>query len=185
MSSLYSIGATNQLADALENAGFNAGDFTKLTQFKNLSGIKDVLNGKASITYPEHFIDCDAEPLIPEGCNLVEHKKGGRWEWNPNIHFYLSEKQKKNESSVGNDLQKELANQPVLNANVLDYLLAHPELIPEKWKGKVIFFWGTIYRTSSGRLCVRGLRWNGSEWRRNYDWLDDGFGSNRPAALAS
>jgi len=39
-----------------------------------------------------------------------------------------------------------------MNANVLDYLLAHPELIPEDWKNKYVFFWGTIYRYSSGGL---------------------------------
>jgi len=49
MSILYSIGAMNQLADSLESAGFTADDVTKLKQSKNLSGIKDVLNGKAEI----------------------------------------------------------------------------------------------------------------------------------------
>ena len=72
-----------------------------------------------------------------------------------------------------------------MNANILDYLLAHPELIPEEWKGKYIFFWGTIYRLSDGRLCVRYLIWNGSEWDWSYDWLDDDFNSDSPAALAS
>lgn len=49
MSNLFSIGAMNQLGDALENAGFTTEDITKLKQFKNLSGVKDVLNGKAEI----------------------------------------------------------------------------------------------------------------------------------------
>lgn len=49
MSNLYSIGAMNQLGDALENADFTTEEVTKLKQFKNLSGIKDVLNGKAEI----------------------------------------------------------------------------------------------------------------------------------------
>lgn len=53
MSALYSIGATNQLADALENAGFTPGDVTKLTQFKELEAIKSVINGQASIFFPE------------------------------------------------------------------------------------------------------------------------------------
>lgn len=47
--STYSIGSLNQLGDSLENAGWTAEDVTKLKQFKNLSGIKDVLNGKAEI----------------------------------------------------------------------------------------------------------------------------------------
>ena len=48
MSTLYSIGATNQLADALENAGFTPGDVTKLTQFKDLKGFKAILNHKTN-----------------------------------------------------------------------------------------------------------------------------------------
>jgi hypothetical protein len=52
MSTNFSIGAMNQLGDALEKAGFTADDLTKLKQFSNLKGVRDVLNGKAEITYP-------------------------------------------------------------------------------------------------------------------------------------
>ncbi|MCX6795301.1 MAG: hypothetical protein NT165_01020 [Candidatus Falkowbacteria bacterium] len=183
--STFTIGAMNQLGDALENAGFSAEEVTKLKQFNNLKGIRDILNGRAEIKYPEHLIDCDSAPFVPEGFTLVSHKKGGMWKWNPSVPFYLSKKQKKGGYSVGTDLQKELEGQPVLNANVLDYLLAHPELIPESWKGKAIFFWGTIYRDSSGSLCVRYLRWSGSEWGWIYYYLGLDFYGNDPAALAS
>ena len=52
MSTLYSIGAMNQLGDALEAAGFSEKDLTSLKQFKDLSHIKDVVNGQAKIVYP-------------------------------------------------------------------------------------------------------------------------------------
>jgi hypothetical protein len=185
MSTTYSIGAINQLGDALENAGFSTEDVTKLKQFSNLKGFKDVLNGKAEISYLEHLIDCDVNPFIPDGWSVEEHKKGGMFKFNPEkISLYLSKKQKKG-SIGGYDLRKELSDKPVMNANVLDYLLAHPELIPEEWKGKYIFFWGTIYRDSDGRLDVRCLGWSGSEWRWGCNWLDLGFDSVSPAALAS
>jgi hypothetical protein len=107
------------------------------------------------------------------------------FKFNPEkISLYLSKKQKKG-SIEGNDLRKELANQPVFNANILDYLLAHPELIPEEWKGKYIFFWGTIYRYSDGNLYVRGLCWDGSEWHWYARWLVSAFMSVNPAALVS
>jgi hypothetical protein len=98
---------------------------------------------------------------------------------------YLSKEQKKGSIIVVRDLRKELNGKLILNANVLDYLLAHPELIPEEWKGKYIFFWGTIYRDSGGDLSVRYLYWSGSEWNWDYNWLDDDFNSDNPAALAS
>ena len=185
MSALYSIGATNQLADALENAGFTPGDLTKLTQFKDLDGIKAVLNGKALIIYPENFIDCDSDPFVFEDWEVEEHKKGGMFKFNPEkISLYLSKQQKKG-SIGGHDLRKDLADKPVMNANVLDYLLAHPKLIPKEWKGKYIFFWGTIYRCSDRRLYVRYLYWDGSECYCHYRWLDSDFNSGGPAALAS
>ena len=53
MSTMYSIGAMNQLADALENAGFTPDEITKLKQFKDLEAIKAVINGRASIIFPE------------------------------------------------------------------------------------------------------------------------------------
>ena len=185
MSSLYSIGAVNQLADSLEKAGFTSEDLTKLRQFGNLKSIKDVLYGYAGITYPEHLIDCDSTPFVINGLSVEEHKKGGLFKFDPaKISLYLSKKQKKG-SIEGNDLRKELANQPVLNTNVLDYLLVHPELISEEWKGKYIFFWGTIYRSSDGNLYVRYLYWYGSGWHWGYDWLASDFVSDNPVALAS
>ncbi len=185
MSKNYSIGAMNQLGDALENAGFSAEDVTKLKQFGNLKGLKDVLCGKAEIKYPEHLIDCDAAPFTLNGWSVEEHKKGGLLKFNSaKISLYPSEKQK-NGSISGHDLRKELSGKPVMNANVLDYLFAHPELIPEEWKDQTIFFWGTIYRSSVGCLYVRCLYWDGSEWGRGYRWLGSGFGSGDLAAIAS
>ena len=133
----------------------------------------------------KHIIDLDADPFLPEGWQVEEHKKGGQLEWDPTkVKLYLSENQRNNRVIQGNKLRAELANQPVLNANVLDYLLAHPELIPEECKGKAVFFWGTIYRNSDGVLCVRCLYWIGGGWRWHYSrWLGDGWYVDGPAAL--
>ncbi len=186
MSAIYSIGAVNQFSDALERAGFSPEDLTKLTQFGNLKAVRDVIYGRAEINYLEHLIDCDANPFVPSGWTVEEHKKGGQFKFSlENIPpLYLSNKQEKG-SIEGNKLRKEVAELPVLNVNVLDYLLAHPELIPEDWKNKYVFFWGTIYRDSDGSLCVRCLDWHGSAWRWGVNWLGNGFYSVNPAILAS
>jgi hypothetical protein len=165
--------------------GWNNAEIKTLSEGDILADVLKVIKGQAEIKTIERLIDCDANPFIPDGWSVEEHKKGGMFKFNPEkISLYLSKKQKKR-SIEGNDLRKKLANQPVLNANVLDYLLAHSELIPEEWKGKFIFFWGTIYRDSDGNLIVRCLFWYGSRWGWSYDWLDDGFNSGGPAALAS
>mgnify|MGYP001356901996 CR=1 FL=1 len=127
-----------------------------------------------------HLIDCDADPFRPGGWKIVEHKKGGQFQWDlAKILLFLFDIQ----SIKGNELRKKLKGMLVLNANVLDYLLAHPELIPEEWKGKYIFFWGTIYCDSVGCLVVRCLHWNGVKWCWRYLWLGIDFHSGFPAAV--
>ena len=131
-------------------------------------------------------IDCNARPFVPEGWKVVEHIKGGKWEWNPGkILLYLSDGQKGGRCIEGNKLRKELKGKSVLNANVLDWLLAHPEFIPEEWKGKYIFFWGTIYRDAGGNLVVRGLYWRGRRWYCYCRWLGSDWHAGHPAALST
>lgn len=132
-----------------------------------------------------HLIDCDAAPFIPNGWSVEEHKKGGHLKFDPaKVFLYLSKKQKK-KSIGGYDLREELSGKPVMNANVLDYLLAHQELIPESWKGELIFFWGTIYRYYIGHLGVRCLGWSGSRWYWCHVWLGGNFDADYPAAIES
>ena len=76
-----------------------------------------------------------------------------------------------------------------MNANVLDYLLVNPYLIPEEWKKDkknnilYIFFWGTIYRSSDGNLSVRYLYWNKQQWGWGYLRIDYGWETCYPAVL--
>jgi len=170
---------------AFRRNGWNNAEIKALSEGNILADVLKVIKGQAEIKMLEHLIDCDSVPFPSDGWSVEEHKKGGTFKFNPEkVSLYLSKKQKKG-SIEGNDLRKELANRQTLNANVLDYLLAHPELIPEEWKGKNIFFWGTIYRDSDGSLYVRCLSWRGSKWGWDCYWLDCGFNSDCPAALAS
>lgn len=182
--SSYSEGQTHQLMDKLEAAGYTAEDITKLGQSKHLPEIKDVLNGRGVISYPQHLIDCDAAPFRPDGWSVENHIKGGQLEWNPTrVKLYLAKSQKPGKLVEGSKLRNELEGQMVLNANVLDYLLKNPELIPDEWKGKAIFFWSTIYRYSLDGLCVRYLFWNDSRWSWSYRWLYESFYDNDLAAV--
>lgn len=186
--SRYAEGQTHQLVDALEANNWSADDLTKLGQAKpeQHKAMRDVLNGRAKIVYPQHLIDCDAKPFMPNGWTVDKHWETGQLEWNPSkIELYLSRNQQSGKVIEGNKLRKELASQQVLNANVLDYLLAHTDLIPEEWKGKYVFFWGTIYRSADDKLCVRCLYWDGGQWYWLCRWLGGGFGGVSPAAVLS
>ena len=120
----------------------------------------------------EHAIDCSAEPTIPVvGWQVKSHLYQGILKWDAsNIILHLSQKQKDGQSIEGTQLGGELAEMPILNSNVLDYLMLNPHLIPEGWKknergeNQRIFFWGTVYRDTRGRLYVRCLSFGNGTW---------------------
>ena len=93
---------------------------------------------------------------------ILEHRETPRqFTWNPSrIKLFQTESQKRNGIVEGNVIRKEFASIPgVMNASVLNHLLKHPELIPDKWKGYYIFFWGTIYEDKYGWEHVRCLEY--------------------------
>lgn len=142
-------------------------------------------------------IDLDTDPFVPDGWSVVEHRKGGMLDFDPaKITLYLSEEQKGDKRIEGNKLREELKTQPVYNANLLDWYLrkGNQHLIPKEWKGKAVFFWGTIYRRPFGGLYVRSLdgydlgwRWSphgdGVGWRWSSHLLDHVWLSDGPAAV--
>lgn len=159
---------------------------------RRFPGVPDVIARRVWGEGVKHVVDCDADPFTPDGWKVEEHKKGGHYNhfelYVPKIKLHLSPNQM-NGKVIGNDLCKELASEPVLNANVLDYLLAHPELIPEEWKKdekgntRYIFFWGTIYRRSHGSLCVRSLCFHDGAWLWSSRWLAYDWDGLSPAAV--
>lgn len=192
---MLDVGQANELKMAFRRADFTNADIKRLCDSHLLGSIRSVLRGEASINVispVRHIIDCDVAPFIPEGWCVEEHKNDGQFTFDPSqIELYLDFDQygsKYSEPIDGNTLRRGLADKPVLNANVLDYLVTHPDLIPEIWKkdrrGRTqnIYFWGTVYRDGSGNLVVRALCWRG-EWHWTCDWLDNKWLGNDPAAM--
>ena len=155
--------------------------------------------------YAEHSksygIDLDADPVfVPEGFEVVEHRRGGLLNWNPRRHqieLYLTADQRKGIVD-GQKVFEELEtfNGTLVNANGLDYFINNlstkPWLIPEDWKNveqhkaKHILFWGTRYRFEGG-ICVRSLNWSADAreqvWKSGYCWVDNRLNSQFPAAV--
>jgi len=174
-----------ELKLAFRRNGWNNAEIKTLSEGDILADVLKIIKGLAEIKMLEHLIDCDALPFVPDGWSIDEHKKGGLFKFDPSkIFLYLSERQKKGEIG-GYDLRKELNGSRVMNANVLDYLLAHPGLIPEGWKDKAVFFWGTVYHYFDGSLCVRSIGWDGSKWVGRCEGLCNTLCRVAPAALAS
>jgi hypothetical protein len=179
------VGLAHKVCSAAEAQGYTPELLNALAEHPTLLGeLRKVQLGLSEIKPILHAIDCNAYPFVPDGWTMEEHHHSGIFTWDPTkVSLYLSKKQEEDKYVVGSDLYKELVNKPTLNANVLDYLLAHPHLIPEDWKGKAMFFWGTIYRYSRDGLCVRSLYWDGDGWCWTYYWLDSNFGSGNPALV--
>jgi len=149
-----------------------------------LPGLPGLARGTHELKRRELVIDLGADPFIPEGWEKVQHQSEGLWTWNPEeVELFISPEQTKGGRIQGHKLRKLLVGKRVLNANVLDYLLEHQELIPESWKGGYTFFFGTIYRGLDGKLCVRCIFEGGSKWDWNSVWIEGSFCSNFPVAV--
>ena len=187
----FSVGVVHELTITAAKAGFTPDEFGALAKKPELlRQFRQVLLGHASVQVVEHVIDCDADPFVPDGWKVEEHQKGGQIQFDPSkVELWLAKGQQNGKAIEGNKLRKELAKMPALNANVLDYLLANPHLIPEDWKKdgqgntRYIFFWGTVYRNSHGNLYVRYLCWDDDGWRWSYRWLAYSWDGNYPAAV--
>jgi len=164
----------------------------KIVDFPQISGrefMSFLKNGARVQVIGNHIINCDTVPFIPSGLSVEEHRRTGNLVWDLNkVSLYLSKNQKKNWKTIeGDELREELKNKSVLNANVLDYLVGHPELIPEEWKKKLIFFWGTIYRDLDSSLYVRYLYWYraGRKWSWDFHWLGHVLDDSCPAVFSA
>lgn len=183
----------NEHADALERNGWTPADLKKASGGDILAHLLPLVRAydeEVAVATTQYLIDCDANPFTPSGWTVELHKKGGQFAFDPTkIKLHLSPNQKGGKYIEGNKLRKELANEPVLNANVLDYFLKNPHLIPKEWKKDAsdntcyIFFWGTIYRNFHDYLYVRSLYWYDGAWHWNDRWLDFDWDGYDPAAV--
>ncbi len=144
--------------------------------------LRAIAEGYAKVL--KDIVDFDKLPLVPDGWTILSDNEQlpnrikGVMEFDPaKVIFHLDDGQKNGNLIEGNALRKSLKNVPVYGAQHL----ANPHLIPEEWKGKAVFFWGTVYRYS-GRLYVRYLYWGGGAWRWDFYWLDRVWDDDFPAA---
>ena len=125
---MLDVGQANEIKLAARRAGATNTDLKRLSEGDMFARILPVIRGLAEIVVVKHVIDCDADPFLPKDWEVVEHKKTGILEWDPKkIKLHLSLDQQDGKVIEGNKLRKELANESVLNANVLDYLLEERE----------------------------------------------------------
>ena len=190
-SNQFSVGLCHEFEITARKAGWEPKDLAVLSKSEvRCRELLAVLRGHSEIKQIDHIIDFDSTPHTPSGWSIreedqIKSRLRGKWTFDPHaLKTYLSKKQKPSKFIDGIDLKDDLEGESVMGAHLLDFYLANPHLIPEEWKGKATFFWGTIYRDSDGNLCVRYLCWDGDRW----DWgcyrLVISFDQSDPALLA-
>ncbi len=191
-----STGQAHELAMALDRNGYKKEWVKKLSEGNFLASVLTVLMGNAVVQFVKHLVnlagDCMPKAWKKEGWKIERHVGSGVLELDPSrLKLHFSPNQLDGKVIKGTDLSDELKAQniPLLNGCVLDYLLAHTEIIPEDWKQdengntRYVYFWDTEYRGPSGRVYVRYLCWIGGRWYWLADWLDCAFDGCHPAAL--
>ena len=177
--SKFSMGLMNQLGNALEAAGYTSESVTEMrSNVPRLRDFLEVLEGTADVITRRHIIDLDADPRALHWCTIEEHIKGGSFEWDPaKVVLYRTPKQQEgDEERIYDDqFREEMKAKLPYNANLLDYLLQHPHLIPEEWEGKAVIFWGTIYRLSShdDLLFVRVIVGGEGRWSEVHEFIEE------------
>jgi hypothetical protein len=92
------------------------------------------------------IIDLDIAPIAPKGWSVIKHKKGGAWKFNPDhLKLFYTEAQKNGRFNPS-DIEYDIRDEDVMNANLLGFLVANPDRVPKEWMGKAVMFWGTIFR---------------------------------------
>jgi hypothetical protein len=140
------------------------------------------------------LIDTDRDPYRSSKWSLIEHRKLGIITWDKErqaqaLYYSRNQKLKPKEgkppkATEGHQLRKELEQLPVLNANVLDHLLEHQELIPDTWRKLVVYFWGTLfYGQDEKDIIVRCLGYQDGKFHDNREWLRNRWLYFAPAAL--
>ena len=211
MSTQFSIGQMNQVADALEAAKYTPEDITqlrsnpeKLVCFRNvLMGLSEVVPIEELVRLRSVFkkfsvVDLDVKPWVPSGYFVEQHVKGGQFAFDAEkVVLYWDDGQLSEDLIVGKELyenlKKKLKDKVLYNANLLDFLLSHSYLIPKDWKLQQVVFWGTIYYNGKGSQldngkgsqCVRYLYWHEDMWQWGDYWLGRHFGDHHPTVVST
>ena len=136
-----------------------------------------------SLATPQ-LIDLNAAAAPYPGLTVIEHRESGTFPLNiAGIALWSAREQTTATYLSGYDLRRRIRTKHALNANALDSLLKHSHLIPSEWKGKQIYFWGTIYRDLNDEQCVRYLYAPYETWKWGCSSLAERFYDTRPAAL--
>jgi len=180
-----------KVMQAFEKMGIRQKDIEKLSNDDELRRqVLALVQGYVEVVPVKHLIDFDKPfavhdkniPLSSE--NQLPNQVRGIWEWDPaKVQLFEDERQISGYYGIqGVDLQTLLIDKKVYNANLLDYLLKFPFLIPESWKDMEVHFWGTLYNGQFGDIVVRFLCFDRHGWGSGTHSVNRSFVAVQPVA---
>lgn len=155
--------------EVLERLGVNRNDlkhFRKASRRIQTDVLKNFKGGGRVV------IDCDAPPkdLWSSGkkLDMPYHQRQGRFDWDDGKNVVLVKYPERLRTLVRPTLSDVLeavneiwGTEICLNANVHDFLIEKPYLIPWEWKGRTILFLGSVFECDGyggeGRILIRCL----------------------------
>ena len=191
--SAFSVTSMDQLADALEKAGFKEDDVTNLrNDSRLLADIRELLARSAKVTY----IVLDKELNPPDGLRVLSNLSCN-FAWDrTRFRAYASKAQQFGRPVKIEALCAEVAGFHRMTASAAEFFNTHQWLIDDiilkHWKVERILFVGTIFVDSSNKqfvLCLENLprehyeRPDRPKWSLVYKPLDDFCDKNTIVAL--
>ncbi len=171
----------------MRKCGWTNNDLKRLENPHFLTEVLWVVRGQAEVKLL--CVDLDADPFIPEGWVVKQHRQSGKFQFDPEMVTYLTVYQREiaEHPLAITDFPTLLADKPWLNANLLDWLLLkeNQHLIPEDWKELTLGFVGTTYSNSDEPEYsdVRCLEWNAWDNEWGWTWSCEGTQGLTPAGL--
>lgn len=120
-----------------------------------------------------------SKPVLPEWATLQYDNCVTSFD--PSTLSIHLEPEQQNSYVRGNVLRQRLSNEQSANLATFQYLKDHLELLPDGWKDKCMFGWGTIVRDRHGDLRVPYLIEDDGRVELGWLWLGHGWDVDVPA----
>ncbi len=107
----------------------------------------------------EYYIDARDNPFSPYPTfKMVEHLNQGFWKWDEDVaRIKEVVHSPRHKVITAHELRERCAKDAIGNANFIEFFILNKHLVPEEWRGKNIFFLGTLYVhiAEKGKYYVR------------------------------
>lgn len=138
-----------------------------------------VVKGLAELTDIPYIVNLDAQPKTLTGYKASAHNGGGVFNFqHQSLDLFYPNPERENGYKIRSALEGPL------NANMLDFLLGHPELIPQECQGKYTCFFGTTYCSyRDDESFVRAIFYHQDRYQETLIPLDTDFGDEMPIMI--